>query len=83
MFGGHSAVTEKADVMNDTKKYDIAYIFAILYTYLITLPNGIATYRSYGSECQSYSNRRLKLCHATVREQSKEQRLVLGPPVAF
>ena len=56
MFGGHSAVTEKADVMNDTKKYDIAYIFAIIYTYLITLPNGIATYRSYGSECQSYSN---------------------------
>ena len=56
MFGGHSAVTEKADVMNEPKKYDVAYIFAILYTYLITLPNGIATYRSYGSECQSYSN---------------------------
>ena len=41
MFGGHTAAVEKADVMNDHSKYDIAFAHSVLYVYTITLPNGI------------------------------------------
>jgi len=35
MFGTHSAAIEKADVMNKPNRYDIAYVFAMLYVYTI------------------------------------------------
>jgi auxin influx carrier (AUX1 LAX family) len=35
MFGTHSAAIEKADVMNKPSRYDIAYVFAMLYVYTI------------------------------------------------
>jgi auxin influx carrier (AUX1 LAX family) len=56
MFGTHSASIEKADVMNKPSRYDIAYVFSMLYIYTITIPNGIAGYHTYGSVAATTSN---------------------------
>jgi auxin influx carrier (AUX1 LAX family) len=50
MFGSHAASIEKADVMDNRKKYDLAYGFATLYVFLITLPNGITTLHTFGAD---------------------------------
>ena len=41
-YGGLSATIEKADVMNNRSRYDYAYILAVIYSWTITLPTGIA-----------------------------------------
>jgi auxin influx carrier (AUX1 LAX family) len=56
MFGTHSASIEKADVMNKPDRYDIAYVFAMLYVYSITIPNGVTGYYAYGSEAAMTAN---------------------------
>ena len=56
MFGTHSAVIEKADVMNKPSRYDVAYVFAMMYVYTITIPNAITGYHTYGSLAATTSN---------------------------
>merc|ERR1712224_996058 len=56
MFGTHSASIEKADVMNKPSRYDIAYVFAMIYVYSITIPNGVTGYWAYGSKAATTSN---------------------------
>ena len=57
-FGGLSATIEKADVMNNTVRnnYDHGYLGAVLYSYIVTIPIGVAAYHSFGSLCQSAPN---------------------------
>lgn len=56
MFGTHSAAIEKADVMNKPSRYDIAFNFAMLYVYTITLPNGLTGYYAFGNTAATQSN---------------------------
>jgi auxin influx carrier (AUX1 LAX family) len=56
MFGTHSAVIEKADVMNEPSRYDVAYVYSILYVYTMTLPNAITGYYRFGSEAATQEN---------------------------
>lgn len=57
-FGGLSATIEKADVMDDRvrNRYDQGYLGAVLYSYIVTIPIGVAAYHTFGSLCQSAPN---------------------------
>jgi len=57
-YGGMSATVEKADVMDEnvTQTYDVAYIYAVLYSFVVTISVGVSAYWSFGSLCQSAPN---------------------------
>ena len=82
MFGTHSASIEKADVMNKPSKYDVAYVFAMLYVYTITIPNGIAGYHTFGSVAAATSNA-FALYEDTIYRQVGIVLMCLHEVVAF
>jgi len=49
-FGGHTASVERADVMDDRKKYDFGFGLAILYAFVIAFPNGVTTLHAFGAD---------------------------------
>ena len=56
IFGGHTAAIEKASEMNSPEKYHVAYYYAVLYCYVITLPTGITGFHTFGSQAADTSN---------------------------
>lgn len=56
MLGTSTAAVEKADVMDKPKLYDIAYVWATIYVYVITLPTGIAGFHTFGLTAQDNPN---------------------------
>lgn len=56
MFGGHTAVIEKAVKMDNPDRYDRAYYAAVIYVYTITIPTGVSGYHTFGLDATQVGN---------------------------
>lgn len=55
-FGSHGLCVEIMEAMWQPRKYKYAYFFAVLYTYLLTIPDSVAVYWAYGDTLLTKSN---------------------------
>ncbi|CAN6468218.1 unnamed protein product [Victoria cruziana] len=55
-FGSHGLCIELMEAMWRPKKYKYAYACAVLYTYLLTIPDSVAVYWAYGDVLHLRSN---------------------------
>ncbi|CAA6669121.1 unnamed protein product [Spirodela intermedia] len=55
-FGSHGLCIELMEAMWKPQKYKFAYVAAVLYTYLLTIPDSVAVYWAYGDTLLHRSN---------------------------
>ncbi|XP_058077054.1 auxin transporter-like protein 1 [Magnolia sinica] len=55
-FGSHGLCIELMEAMWKPRRYKFAYIFAVMYTYLLTVPNSVSVYWAYGDILLHRSN---------------------------
>uniref|UniRef100_A0A1D1YL42 Auxin transporter protein 1 n=1 Tax=Anthurium amnicola TaxID=1678845 RepID=A0A1D1YL42_9ARAE len=55
-FGSHGLCIELMEAMWKPQKYKYAYMAAVLYTYLLTIPDSVAVYWAYGDTLLHRSN---------------------------
>lgn len=82
MFGGHTAVIEKAVKMNNPQLYDRAYYAATIYVYIITVPTGISGYHTFGINAANTGNA-LYLLDSSPAQKVSAALMVIHEFVAF
>uniref|UniRef100_A0A0D6R7N8 Amino acid transporter transmembrane domain-containing protein n=1 Tax=Araucaria cunninghamii TaxID=56994 RepID=A0A0D6R7N8_ARACU len=66
-FGSHGLCIELMEAMWKPKNYKYAYMAAVLYTYLLTVPDSVAVYWAYGDTLLHNSNAFGVLPHSTMK----------------